>query len=210
MRLVVLAHRWSVYLGTSFSLDGRKPPFDVLASPDDVCARWRTRRRSCALAPEKTIEYLEARGITVVLLGEVPPFAVDPGRCLARAIKRKESLERCSRPLEDVRRVLAVADTLLADAAKGHQGTELFFAHWTDVCRQPLPARDRWRLSLPRLQSPQSLGSRTARRDRHTAGSATAAGLALGHQRLPPSAPSARRPKYRRFSSSRIPAKASV
>lgn len=103
LRLVVLAHRWSVYTGVPFTEgDEQQKPFFVTGSPTDD----RSARRSQEVLREslrQTVEFLEQRNVRVLLLGEVPPLGKDPTRCIANAIKQSIDPNICGRSRHEVR-----------------------------------------------------------------------------------------------------------
>ncbi|HWB47451.1 MAG TPA: acyltransferase family protein [Hyphomicrobiaceae bacterium] len=114
LQLVVLAHAWSVYVGEP--LNGL-PPFSLLASAGDERSPGRSfevMRQSL----EKTLDYFMAKGVRVLLLGEVPLLSNDPMRCLARSIKTHRGFDDCGRPLSEVRARVDRINALLAQLAQ--------------------------------------------------------------------------------------------
>jgi hypothetical protein len=125
LRLVALAHRWSIYTGTSLYGQEGHLPFYLLGSKQDE----RSEQRSRAVlnqALKQTLDYFESKGIQVVLLGEMPPLGRDPIKCIAQAIMRKQGLDLCGRPLQEVRLRLDYVNGLMSDLAEQRKGVSFF------------------------------------------------------------------------------------
>jgi peptidoglycan/LPS O-acetylase OafA/YrhL len=121
VRLLVLAARWS-----RWELE-RHP--DVLVSdavqpgagPDSY-------RRAIPAALARLVEAMTARGVRVLLLGEVPAFPQVPGRCVFRAAIRGDDPSGCSIVDAGVSaEVLAFGDGTIADLVRAYAGTHAFF-----------------------------------------------------------------------------------
>jgi hypothetical protein len=114
LKVVVLAHAWSVYVGEPIN---GLPPFSLLAGAGDE----HSPRRSFEVmrqSLEKSLDFFAAKGISVLLLGEVPLLANDPLRCLAKAIKTHRGFEDCGRPLSEVHARVDSINALLAQFAQ--------------------------------------------------------------------------------------------
>lgn len=125
LQLAVLAHRWSVYNGLPFTDGERERTLYLLASPGDE----RSARRSGEVlrnSLEQTLDFLQSRGIKVLLMGEVPPPGRDPSRCLARAIKQGLPLEPCGRAEKEATEEISQANALLAEQAAKRKNVTFF------------------------------------------------------------------------------------
>ncbi len=135
LRLVVLAQAWSQYAGKLlFTEGGRRWTIYLLGSKDDERSELRSSeilRRSL----EQTLDYLESKGIQVLLLGEVPPLVRDPVRCIANAIKQHRPQNACGRDLSEVRRVIGETEALLAGLARARKNV-FFFSPSGTMCDQ--------------------------------------------------------------------------
>jgi peptidoglycan/LPS O-acetylase OafA/YrhL len=135
LRLVVLAQSWSRYAGKLlFAEGGRRKTIYLLGSKDDERSELRSSeilRRSL----EQTLNYFESKGIQVLLLGEVPPFARDPVKCIAKAIKQNRPHNACRRDLSEVQRVIGETEALLANAARVRKNV-FFFSPSDTMCDQ--------------------------------------------------------------------------
>jgi SGNH domain (fused to AT3 domains) len=61
-----------------------------------------------------------------VLLGEMPPLGRDPIKCIAKAIVRKQAVDQCGRPLQEVRLRLDYVNGLMSDLAEQRKGVSFF------------------------------------------------------------------------------------
>jgi len=119
LQVAVLAHHWSVYTGKSIYDD--QAAIYVLGSRNDK----RSQQRSLEVlrqSLEQTIEFFVERGIHVVLLGEVPPFASDPVKCIAAALRQGRSADSCHRPVQEVRERIGTMNSLLSELAARRNG----------------------------------------------------------------------------------------
>ena len=114
LQLVVLAQHWSLYAGKKVYQD--KDRHYLLASKNDE----RSERRSLEVfqqSVERTLDYFEQRGISVLILGEVPPFSSDPPKCIAAAIRNGRDSQNCRRPVREVQELIGDMNNLLARLA---------------------------------------------------------------------------------------------
>jgi peptidoglycan/LPS O-acetylase OafA/YrhL len=135
LRLVVLAQAWSQYAGKLlFTEGGRRWTIYLLGTRDDERSESRSSeilRRSL----EQTLDYFESKGIQVLLLGEVPPLARDPVRCIANAIRQHRPHDACGRARSEVQRVIGETEALLASLARGRKNV-FFFSPSDAMCDQ--------------------------------------------------------------------------
>jgi hypothetical protein len=134
LRVVVLAHAWSVHTGRELiAKEGRKTNY-LLASSDDE----RSEKRSIEIlrgSLDRTLDYFAAKGIQVLLVGEIPPFAQDPIGCVARAIKQGGRQSDCRRELAQASRVIGETNALLAEHARTRRNV-LYFSPSDTMCAQ--------------------------------------------------------------------------
>jgi hypothetical protein len=125
LQLVVLAHHWSIYAGKILYEQEGQQPFYLLGSREDE----RSTKRSLEVLQqslEQTLDFLEERGIHVLLLGEVPPFEHDPLKCIIAAHKRGASPRSCRRPQSEVQERIGAMNRLLTDLAGRRKGVSFF------------------------------------------------------------------------------------
>ncbi|MGE3702402.1 MAG: acyltransferase family protein [Hyphomicrobiaceae bacterium] len=116
LQMVVLAHHWSIYLGTDVYSDEGHAPFYLLGVPEDE----RSEARSLEVlrqSLEQTLDFFATRDIQVILLGEVPPLGRDPLRCISASLRRGHGTDTCNRSIAEVRGRLDKVNHLLTDLA---------------------------------------------------------------------------------------------
>jgi hypothetical protein len=126
LRLAVLAHAWSVYSGKELIVreEGRPVAYLTESSGDE-----RSERRSTEVlrkSLERTLDFFERKGISVLLLGEILPLVRDPLLCLAAAVKRQRPLNTCGRDSAEVERLIGETNAMLADLARTRRNVYYF------------------------------------------------------------------------------------
>jgi peptidoglycan/LPS O-acetylase OafA/YrhL len=132
LQVAVLAHNWSSYTGEKIWQDEGR--IYLLGSKHDV----RSPQRSLEVlrqSLEQTIDFFEAHGVHVVLLGEIPLFNHDPIRCIAAAVKQGLGAQSCRIPVSDVQGRIGAMNTLLADLARRSKNVS-FFSPVDTMCDQ--------------------------------------------------------------------------
>ena len=121
---VVLAARWSLYAETvrapTESAD-RSFLVDEVSSERSVG----NSRRVLEAGLERTISALEARGVDVVLVGQVPEYPFDPARCAVRAWWTGHRPD-CGQSLGAAEGRLAAAQAILGRVAARHASIAYF------------------------------------------------------------------------------------
>jgi peptidoglycan/LPS O-acetylase OafA/YrhL len=133
LKLAVLAHRWSIYNGRPYVDGDEAKTIFLLTSANDAL----TPQRSAAIlhqSLEQTLDFFAERGITVLLLGEVPSMGKDQTRCLARAIKNGSRLEDCGRSIDAVQGEIGQTNAFLSALASKRRGV-FFFSPASVLCR---------------------------------------------------------------------------
>jgi hypothetical protein len=157
LKLVVLAHRWSVYYGAP-SGDGKAArTIYLLGSATDEVSRERTRevfRRSLA----QTLDFFEQRKIAVLLIGEVPPLGKNPVPCIAKAIQSGKAPDACGRLEADVLRETAETAALLMEETRTRRFVTISFASEGDVHVWLVRGGSGRALRVSRCQSPEPQG----------------------------------------------------
>jgi hypothetical protein len=132
LKLAVLAHRWSIYNGRPYVDGDEAKTIFLLTSANDAL----TPQRSAAIlhqSLEQTLDFFAERGITVLLLGEVPSMGKDQTRCLARAIKNGSRLEDCGRSIDAVQGEIGQTNAVLSALASKRRGV-FFFSPASVLC----------------------------------------------------------------------------
>lgn len=134
LRLVVLAQSWSMYTGNELIVQEGRKIVHLVASREDEHSERRSSeilRRSL----EETLDFFAAKGIPVLLLGEVPPLGRDPVRCLASAIKQNRPHDTCGRDIREVSRIVGETNALLAELARTRRNV-FFFSPSDAMCHE--------------------------------------------------------------------------
>jgi hypothetical protein len=130
LQLAVLAHHWSSYAGKTIWEDVE--PIYLLGSQGDPKSAQRSLevlRQSL----EQTIDFLSARGIQVLLMGEVPLYDGDPIKCVTAAIKQGLGAEGCRISATAVQARIGATNGMLAELA-AHRDNVSFFSPLATLC----------------------------------------------------------------------------
>jgi peptidoglycan/LPS O-acetylase OafA/YrhL len=123
LQLAVLAHHWSSYAGKIIWEDVE--PIYLLGTKHDHPSAQRSLevlRQSL----EQTIDFLTARGIYVMLMGEVPLYDHDPMKCITVAIKQGLGAQGCRISAEAVQARIGTTNRMLAELARGRDNVSFF------------------------------------------------------------------------------------
>jgi peptidoglycan/LPS O-acetylase OafA/YrhL len=123
LQLAVLAHHWSSYAGKTIWEDVQ--PIYLLGSKHDQLSAQRSLevlRQSL----EQTIDFLTARGIHVLLMGEVPLYDRDPIKCITATIKQGLGAQGCRISAEAVQERVGTTNRMLAEIAKRRDNVSFF------------------------------------------------------------------------------------
>ena len=129
LQLAVLAHHWSSYTGKTIWEDVE--PIYLLGSKHDQT----TAQRSLEVlrqSLEQTIDFLTARGIQVLLMGEVALYDRDPIKCVAAAIKEGLGAQGCRISATAVQERIGAANRMLAELAS--RDNVSFFSPLATMC----------------------------------------------------------------------------
>ncbi len=130
LQLAVLAHHWSSYAGKTIWEDVE--PIYLLGSKHDQASAQRSLevlRQSL----EQTIDFLTARGIQVLLMGEVPLYDRDPIKCVSAAIKQGLGAQGCRISVKAVQERIGAANKMLAELAQRRDHVS-FFSPLATMC----------------------------------------------------------------------------
>jgi peptidoglycan/LPS O-acetylase OafA/YrhL len=130
LQLAVLAHHWSSYTGKTIWEDVE--PIYLLGSPHDQTSAQRSLevlRQSL----EHTIDFLTARGIQVLLMGEVPLYDRDPIKCVTAAIKEGLGAQGCRIAAKVVQERIGGTNRMLAELAQRRANVS-FFSPVASMC----------------------------------------------------------------------------
>lgn len=123
VKAVALAAAWTFWgEGTDLGTGERRY---LMKNQDDGARSTTATRQLMRNALDETIRRLEARGIRVMLLGQVPDNPQSPPLCMARSYRRHEPVTGCARSAHDALQRLAWSRSWLAGAARSH-GAYLF------------------------------------------------------------------------------------
>ena len=129
-----LPSRGPSYTGKALiAQEGRKIAHLVASRGDE-----RSERRSSEILRrglEETLDFFAAKGIPVLLLGEVPPLGRDPVRCMASAIKQNRPHNTCGRDIAEVSRIVGETNALLAELARTRRNV-FYFSPSDAMCDQ--------------------------------------------------------------------------
>ena len=134
LRLIVLAQSWSMYTGNGLIAQEGRKMVHLIASRGDE----RSERRSSEILRrglEETLDFFAAKGIPVLLLGEVPPLGRDPVRCMANAIKQNRPHNTCGRDIAEVSRFVGETNALLAEFARTRRNV-FYFSPSDAMCHE--------------------------------------------------------------------------
>ena len=115
VELVVLGGAWQFF---SEGIDPRTGEGRYLTWGDGGPLSTAQSRTILAHSLERTVDGLRARGITVLLLGDVPATREASIRCLARALMFGRSTDACTIPADQARRNLAFSTRLIASLSQ--------------------------------------------------------------------------------------------
>jgi len=130
LKLAVLAHHWSSYTGKTIWEDVE--PIYLLGSTHDPTSAQRSLevlRHSL----EQTIDFLAARGIQVLLMGEVPLYDRDPIKCVTAAIKEGLGAQGCRISAKAVQERIGATNRMLAELAERRDNVS-FFSPLATMC----------------------------------------------------------------------------
>jgi len=130
LKLAVLAHHWSSYTGKTIWEDVE--PIYLLGSTHDPTSALRSLevlRQSL----EQTIDFLTARGIQVLLMGEVPLYDRDPIKCVTAAIKEGLGAQGCRISAKAVQERIGATNRMLAELAERRDNVS-FFSPLATMC----------------------------------------------------------------------------
>src|SRR5262249_45230148 len=116
---VILSARWSLYAETQRAAAEKEGPsflIDALSDPRTV----ENSRRVLANGLERTVSRLEARGMRVVIIGQVPEFPFDPSQCVIRSLWSGRTPD-CSEPESYTQQRFAAAKAILEGVAARHR-----------------------------------------------------------------------------------------
>src|SRR5262245_53884614 len=82
---------------------------------------------------EQTIDFLAARGIQVLLMGEVPLYDRDPIKCVTAAIKEGLGAQGCRISAKAVQERIGATNRMLAELAAAHDNVS-FFSPLATMC----------------------------------------------------------------------------
>jgi peptidoglycan/LPS O-acetylase OafA/YrhL len=130
LQLAVLAHHWSSYAGKTIWEDVE--PIYLLGAKGDQTSAQRSLevlRQSL----EQTIDFLTARGIQVLLMGEVPLYDRDPIKCVTAAIKQGLGAQGCRISAKSVQERIGATNRMLAELAR-HRDNVSFYSPLATLC----------------------------------------------------------------------------
>ena len=121
-KLVVIAARWSMYAETSTEFTGGRRVF--LIDDQDKALDVETSRKVLARALAKTVDTINALGVRVLLIGQVPEYFQDPNVCFVeRSILRRDASDCFKQSRQVVDQRLYASKEILQNVASGRSAT---------------------------------------------------------------------------------------